>query len=440
MLLEVEIGATIRSWNLGADDSLDIWVRQCPWRGGEVSQIRVIGLASHSGAERVMLELRRLVYAADEGVYSPRVLVSDHYEVIGMAEAMTACIFGEPRRIDALSLKRLILDRLDQAPHVFQIVDRSDDHTELLKELRTFIEDINRQESVYPLIVIVLSDSAPLSTSPDFFNTVPAMPAGRVLNPKDLDPAVTWGNYLHSRAAWECGGDMNLAQMYGAAWKVLPPFDDDALEESCQSLAKWRWENLDTNRDAELRQYYVDASSSAQKSVYGDNLEELIRDRLLWRPPGYFRVIPTAWAVRANANERWGNGVLQRAALVNGILVAELLAWCFQLETLERSRFFDESGLDDSDEAQFLYANFVEKRPYSAAALYPNHYPFSLSIPDFESFGGFCNRFGKNPRIHPRRLLLSLRNTLCHGHYAGWRTIGALLEIHSRLSLTSFSS
>jgi len=42
MQIEMEIGATVESWKLGTDDALDIWLRSCPWRSGELSQLRTV--------------------------------------------------------------------------------------------------------------------------------------------------------------------------------------------------------------------------------------------------------------------------------------------------------------------------------------------------------------------------------------------------------------
>jgi len=439
MQLDMEIGTTVHSWRLGVDDGLDVWLRRCPWRSGEVSQMRVLRLASQHEADRIQLEIRRLVYAADEGVYSPKVLLSGPSQAAGLISMLTACVFGEPRSLDRFSFKRLILDRLKQAPHVFQLVKRSGDPGELLEEMLAFLEELNREECLYPLIVLVLSEGIQLVRRPDCFDTAPAMPDGRILNPRNLDPCVLWGGYLHSRAAWECGGDIRLAQIYGSAWNGISQSDDVALEESCSLLAAERWREVSAARKAEWQQYLAKSCRPLEANGYGDTIGVLVEEGLLWQPPGQCRLMPTAWAVRATAGQV-RSGVLSRAALVNSVLVAEVLGWCFQLEALEREQYAEACDWSEADESKTLHASFVAKDRSSAAFLYPENYPLSLSFKEFETFGGFCRRLGTNPRADTRRRLLSLRNALCHGHYAGWKTIEALLLIQARLSLADRKS
>lgn len=436
MQLDVEIGTTVQSWRLGTDDSLDVWLRRCPWRSGEFSQMRILSLASQNEADRISMEIRRLVYAADEGVYSPKVLISGSDRAAGLIGMLTACIFGEPRSIDRFSLKRLIVDRLKQAPHVFQLIGHSYSG-ELLEEMQALLEDVNREDNLYPLIVLILSKGIQLIRRPDCFNTAPAMPVGRVLNPRNLEPGALWGSYMHSRAAWECGGDIRLAQIYGSAWKRIPQYDDAALEASCSLLAAERWREISANRKAQWQQYLIGSFRLLEVRGYGETVGELVEEGLLWPAPGQCRLMPTAWAVRATAEHRVGSGALRRAALVNSVLVAEVLSWCFQLEALEREQYDEACDWSGVDESKMLHASFVAKESSSAAFLYPENYPLSLTFKEFETFGGFCRRLGTNSRADARRKLLRLRNALCHGHYAGWKTIEAILLIQARLGLSN---
>ena len=72
----------------------------------------VLRLGSHHEADRIQLEVRRLIFAADKAVYSPRVLLAGQSRVFGLINKITECIFGEPRSLDRFSFKRLLLDRL----------------------------------------------------------------------------------------------------------------------------------------------------------------------------------------------------------------------------------------------------------------------------------------------------------------------------------------
>ncbi len=351
-----------------------------------------------------------------------------------MIAMLTACLNGEARPLDYFNLKRLILSRLDQAPHVFQLIDNSGNPAGLLEELRPFVEDINREQSVFPLIVLVLSENTQLILRADSFDTCPSMPTGGVLDTRELDPDTLWGRYLHSRAAWECAGDLAHVRMYGLAWKELRPRDEQALEISCCALAKKRWDFVEESTKTELNGYLKDLGRPLKREGQGEQLSRLVARGVLWQAPGHSQPMPTAWVVRATADTIVGNGILQRAALVNSLLVAEVLAWCFQLEALEKERYLDDSGIGEDPETKAQYDEFVAKNIYSAAHFYPESYPLELTSRDFEAFGKFCNRFGKNPRTSPRKLLLNIRNALCHGHYAGWRVIEDLLLVQAQLA------
>ena len=259
------------------------------------------------------------------------------------------------------------------------------------------------------------------------------MPLAHVLSSSTLDIANLWGKYLHSRAAWECGGDIHLAHTYGSTWSTIPRFDDDALEKSCALLAKRCWSEVSPAARAEFERYLADADLPFQQNADEQRTNSLVEEGLLWKSPNQFHLIPTAWAVRATATCRAGNGRLQRAALVNSVLVSEALACCFQLEMLERARYDEGSEVSDCAEANENFANFSVGRKNSAASLYPKDYPFQLLPRDFEPFGWYCNRLGMEKRTVLRKRLLSLRNGLCHGHFAGWRTIYDLVTIHAQM-------
>lgn len=432
MRLDVEIGSTTQSWTLGSDDSLDAWLRRCPWRGGEVSQLRTLRLASRDEASPIASEIRGLIYAADSGVYLPQVFLHVASPEEGMIALLSACIFGEPRSLDRLKLKRLLFDRLEQAPQIF-LLHEAGDQTLLLEELRGLLEEINRQGSVYPLLLMVFGESRSLAQRPDCFDTRPAMPSSRVLSPYEFDPHALWGRYLHLRAAWESGGDLHQAWIYGSAWKMIQPFDDGAVETSCSSIATRRWSAIDVRIRSKLEQYLAQSCLPARSDGYGDQVVDLLEAGLLWQTQSHCRPTPTAWVARATAGLPLRNSVLQRAALVVSPLVAELVTWCFQLEALERARYRDTSSEDVEEETKDLYAKFVERKTQPPASMYPQNYPLSLATFDFESLGAFFNRFTKNRRTRSRKLLLDVRNALCHGHNAGWKTIEDLLLIRAEL-------
>ena len=253
---------------------------------------------------------------------------------------------------DRFVFKRLMLDRLSQTPHVCQLVVRAADAGDLLREAQEVVEDLNREETLYPLILVILSEGLRLVRRPDCFDTALAMPTGRVLDSRNLDPSIVWESYLHSRAAWECGGDIRFARVYGSAWKSVRQADDEALESSCNSLAAGRWAEVCESNKTEWQLQLSTRFQGLQMDSYYDNdhVCGLVEAGLLWRAPGHCRLMPTAWAVRATATLQVVSGSLCRAALINSLLVAEILAWCFQLEAWEREQYDDVCDWSDADE------------------------------------------------------------------------------------------
>lgn len=227
---------------------------------------------------------------------------------------------------------------------------------------------------------------------------------------------------------------MHLAYIYGSAWNEIKPFDDDAVEESCSLLAKRRWSEVTHARQEEFQQYFANSQSVLPRAREDERSLGLIEDGLLWQPPDQCHMMPTVWAVRATGGARVGNGRLQRAALVNSILVSEVLTWCFQLEAMERARYDDAHDASECAEAHEHFRGFVGGKTYSAAKMYPKEYPFQLLLKDFEPFGWFCNRLGMERRTVFRKRLLSLRNSLCHGHFVGWSAIYDLVTIQAELT------
>jgi hypothetical protein len=149
-------------------------------------------------------------------VYAPQVLVQPQSGGDSLAAMTSACLFGEPRQLSGLQLRRLILDRLVRAPHIFLLVGEFD----LTDQLRDFIDALNREGSSYPLLLLYFQAAARIVTC-DYALT-PASFKRLVLRAQDLDLNSTWQRYLHSRASWESGGDL-AASRATRRRMVVPP-------------------------------------------------------------------------------------------------------------------------------------------------------------------------------------------------------------------------
>jgi hypothetical protein len=421
MQLDVEIGAITQRWSLGPDDDLDRWLLRCPWQSGEVSRARTLALASAQDFERIAREIRRMIYAADDAVYAPLVLVQPQSGGDSLAAIASACLFGEPRQLSGLHLRRLVLDRLARAPHIFLLVGEID----LTEQLRDFIEALNREGSFYPLLLLYFQPGA----RPAMYDYVltPARFGSLVLRAHDLDLNSTWQRYLHSRASWESGGDLALAERLGSAWSSLQAFDEEGVEDSCQRVALERVRRV----PEALRLCYgsVAQSRSSLVATSATDLKLLMQQGLLWQQPGHPAPIPAAWAVRGLRAPGLSLHAVERAALVNAPLASEILGWVFQFEAQERARNPEAGDGDYTEDSLEQHDAFLARRPRSAAALYPRAYPFQPSVAWFESFGSHCTRHLARPGGLRRSRLLSLRNGLCHGHFVGWSAIQKILEI-----------
>src|SRR5882724_9099593 len=138
MRLDLEIGATTESWSLGPDDRLHSWLRSCPWRSGEFSQARTLSISRVEDVEVNWREIRRLIYAADEGVYSPQMFAPHTIQESRLNALLSVCFFGKPRDLTSLQLKRLVTSRLERAPLVIFLMSSTD----LKEQMRGFTETL----------------------------------------------------------------------------------------------------------------------------------------------------------------------------------------------------------------------------------------------------------------------------------------------------------
>jgi hypothetical protein len=220
-----------------------------------------------------------------------------------------------------------------------------------------------------------------------------------------------------------------LAERLGGAWSSLQPFDEEGVEDSCQRMASERVQRVP---EAIRRCYGALAQSwSSMDAMSGADMHLLRREVLLWQQTGHPAPIPVAWTVRGLRAPGGCLHAMERAALVNAPLAAEILRWVFQLEAQERARNPEAGDGNYTEDTLEQHDAFLARRPRSAAALYPRAYPFQPSVAWFESFGSHCTRYLTRPGGDRRSRLLSLRNALCHGHFAGWSAIQKVLDVAS---------
>ncbi len=428
MQIQVQIAATTETWRLGRGDELALWLERRPWQGGEICSARSFALGRAAALDPVVRKLSQLLHAADEGYVSPKVFLPVILEGTSLPELLSASIFGAPRDLNNLELKRLLMDRLERSPQIFLLADAF----ALAPAITDLLASLNNTGSAYPLIVLDFRTGSRRGSHEEF-ELYPAMPAHAVLRDPRADPETLWQRYLHSRGAWESGGSIAFAERLGMAWSSVPTFDDNAVETASQEVANQQWLALPESVRKESAEYGGLMASAASARQVSRLVFDLLAAGVLWYPPGHGSYTPAAWAVRGRAPSASSLSPVDRAALVNAPLVAELLSGCFHLEALERARLPEPLSAHMSSDASEMHQSFLRREPRSQAVFYPDTYLYRATPENFESFGSCIGLIPRDEQSDARKRLLALRNALCHGHFAGWYAVKTFSSVQERL-------
>jgi len=410
MPVELALAGVTWPWSLRADRELDGFARRRPW----LSQGASLSLSTPADPANTVDMVRRAVYEWDRAQSEVRVVVIDIAsgdELPGVLGRWLGVEFSAQSE-----LARALGRDLDHRATVFIIgvhcaaaASRCLDHAE---ELREWVLKLDHLRG--PSFVVLHRGPGGIargSSSADF-----GWPVGLASHLLSVEMAEVWPLYIHLRIAWETAGCLDDATECSALFPRLSCGDDEGVENTLNNFAHARFSRLPSAVRDEARRL---GGAVFRRSTTGEA-------RITLGPVGY-RTTAAPWVARALLL----HGVdvpLQRSLrgeLVCKPLVQCLLSACSELEARLRGHLGG-FRLDTPDEN--ACAAFIRYSDGKMRSLERELYPACHPSPprdswDFASLGALLRAVrGNVPE------LLSVRNALAHGHYAGW---SALLSVRT---------
>lgn len=423
MIRGVSLAGHVASWVFPGSRSLIRRLEQRPWlERGDALLIRVSGTEAATIIARFIEET---IHGLDQRASAPRI------ETTLLETSLEQALFGAAGE-GVLSVREMLRRELDEAPSIRVVVTLENSIAGAThSDAKRLVELASKLADRYYLVVITVLASRAGALPDEAMDLGTGLPSGGVLASKDDGHVALWQAYLHTRAAWECGGDLDAALALGDTLD-LKRGDDRALEMQLAANAQ----RLATEPAvAQCLTQFTDALSGGVRLTdqSQDVVDEFLERGLMWQPPGSVVARPTPWVARWLLVRHQAPRIRPylRAALACLPLSAEILGVCLQLEGVIRERWSQ-----TLEGVTWDYDDLAAWRRYrdglSNAFIYPEGYP---SPPDevtdavsFVSFGRTLARARDSQRsLVPQFVedLVDLRNALAHGHYATWRHVDA---------------
>ena len=425
MRLVITIAERSLAWTFTDSERIDAWISSCPWwNGGGFILVR---LCSPSAVDSTALALRRCIRGADDGaeVRVDELVATEN----GLAPAVADKI-GFSSDLRELERIDLIAQKLAVHPRVFILWPG----TSSLEETLELLERLQKhRDEPSPTFVLLDTKDHPLGGEECDLTT--GWPVQPLLEEPGVPEKRLWPAYLHHRVAWETGGDTERAQSWDkGSLSALPTRDDSAFETWLNERAR-----------GSVKDFSIEAKKQAvsmldrtlrlttQESPLLETAPQLLREGLLWRPPGAAAVQPVPFVARALLldGDEYITPLkpLLRSCLVCKPMAHEVLARCLELEARERTVVRAHGDLiTPSIELERRWRHFENGAETSDRPFYP---PGCPACPDdvwtFATFGEFLQAMKRN--IHGtshRHALRRLRNAVAHGRYVSWATLTML--------------
>lgn len=427
MLLDMALAGHETQWRFEGTIGLDRWLGAAPWaQDGGTCVLRLSGLDE---GDALVEAVRRSVHGHDAG--STNVQVQTIYPetiaqgvLAGVADAL-----GLAPGLGGWEARRLTAEALHRETRVFVAQPPATPlGTDLVQEANDLRDTLSKMDGHAPFTLVLMANAhSPSSSVVPSFDFRVGEPLYGVLEAARGTPAVVWPAYVHSRLAWECGGNPRQARMLSdRVAGRLRAGDDETLEVL---LNEWARERL--AEEPPERQTALWAAIGAPGGVVEPGVAEALADQgLLWHPRGARTAWPLPWTARALAQSRRDHPAMAylRSAMVCLPLAAELMARCQEIEHQLRGVLLRDTGnslCEPSREAFNNWTRCLQGRDdivrYPAAHPAPPVRPADAWM--FTTLGEFLYTRGgplKRPPSMMEMGLGRLRNAVAHGHHVGW--------------------
>lgn len=432
MLVRVSLAAAALPWTFRGTEDAEAWLATLPWQThGAVRAIRVSG---SRGTDVVVGAVRALVRSLDDGATDVTVrdeTVDDASCEDALGVACRAFDIEAVPRVEQRAWLARNLAILTRVLVVRATICSPEAVSKLIAGLDTLQTQICKASAAARLVAIVLHCSNVLTESIELDLGGPVAP----LSATGEGVHRMWATYVHARLAWESAGSIDRALSWDEAIRTRVRLEGEAeLEAVLNELAAKEWDAV----APVLRGMVVEVVSGDRGQPV--RREELVRNRLLWRPASSAFERPVPWVARALllANVQPRGYELLRASLVCSPLLRAAMGRCLELEAYARTRFRPAlQGATPADaDARTRLSEFNAGRGVDVQ-LYPSACPARpRDAWAFEEFGGFVRALRSISGSQRSALneLRTLRNALSHGHFVSWNVFKRLRAVESDLS------
>jgi hypothetical protein len=416
--LAVNLGGASLPWRFLETATFEGWLDQRHW--ADQGSIVVVRTSGRQHAAAMLAQLDRLL-SGKLYVRIGDIAADDHPDFPAVSSIFEIAA--------AMSKREALLrcsEELSQRPALV-LIDASDLRSEVTRRLAESLEyardACNKLRNSAALTVLMVTrDTGELGASIDLRQGAPVLDIGWASSAIQDD---VWPRYAHVRVAWEAGGSVDHALAIHAHVSSVRTGRDDDFEQALNHAADELWEALDSGERAALL-------GSLATGVEGN-----APVGTTWRPLALAHQRPVPWVARALLRQ----GPPARAipvlwaSLVCTPIAQSVMTRCLDLEAFARARFHAREDAppekNKSDCKAFSAGHHSDRKFYPAASPILEHVgPWS-----FASLGEFAYGLPRH-RADTRAIkdLVTLRNSVMHGHYVSYATLDALQRIEATMA------
>ena len=404
------------------------WLAECPWLGS--GGTCVARLAGHCQGDQFVEAISRELFAWDQGQSSPWINVIYGDELKAGLERAMAQRFGVSDEASPWQTREALTRVLAERPPILVLTPPpSALPYDLYQEAESLRDQFSKSRHRSSLTWVLMDNAVNRLDGRLSFDLTLGRPAFGVFETRVHTEWALWSAYVHTRIAWESGGNAAIAADLDRFLSTRTATSDDGKLEC--ALNAWSQARLGGVDPCDLAA--LDGFLSGSMA----DVKPLLEWGLLWALPGQPSAMPVPWTARAMLcrNPRHVHRWLLRSSLVCMPLATELLSLCQTLEQHVKSRMSSTGEVfpEPPEEIVDTWQRLCDGRDETTR--YPDNHPAPPTLLDdvwtFASLGQFLHinmHLGRPPST-TEQSLNRLRNTLAHGHFAGWHQVNIMKRI-----------